>query len=208
MLRVIIADDHTIFRQGLSGLLKSKEGIIVTGEAGDGDSALGLICETKPDIAILDISMPGISSLDIINEIQKEGLNTKVIFLTMHTNPEIVEQFIKAGASGFIPKDNAFEDLLYAIRTVASGGKFISPSITDGVFDLHSAGEQMHKLLTKRECEVLKLIASGFTNKQIANKLFISLKTVDTHRTRIMQKIDLHTTADLTRYAIKSGLLK
>ncbi len=208
MLRIVIADDHTMFRQGLSGLLKSREGIIVTDEAGEGDTALRLICETKPDIAILDISMPGMSSLDIINKIQKEGLNTRVIFLSMHTNPLMIEQLIKAVASGFIPKDNAFEDLLYAIRTVALGGKFISPSITNAVFDLHSAEEQMHEFLTKRECEVLKLIASGLTNKQIANKLFITLKTVDTHRTRIMQKINLHSTADLTRYAIKSGLLK
>ncbi len=208
MIKVIIADDHAIFRQGLSGLLQSKEGIVVTGEAADGDEALRLIYETKPDIAILDISMPGPGSIEIIKEIRKKGLNTRVILLTMHTNPLMVEQFMKAGVSGYIPKDNAFSDLLYAIQTVASGGKFISPSITREVFDEQGSGQEVQGILTNRECEVLQLIASGLTNKQIADKLLISLKTVETHRTRIMQKLDLHTTADLTRYAIKAGLVK
>lgn len=208
MLRIVIADDHTIFRQGLLGLLDEKEGFAVIGEAGDGDTALRLICEAKPDIAILDLSMPGLSSLEIIKGICHQGLSTKVILLTMHTNPLMVEQFIKAGVSGYVPKSNAFEDLLYAIKTVAEGGKFISPSVTNELFDLQNAGEQMYEILSKRECEVLKLIASGLINKQIADKLSISLKTVETHRLHLIQKLNLHTTADLTRYAVKKGLVK
>lgn len=208
MTKIIIADDHTIFRQGLCGLLQSNEGVVIAGEAAEGDEALRLICETKPHIAVLDISMPGMDSIEIIKQIRQKGLNTKVILLTMHTNPMLVEQFIKAGAAGYIPKDNAFEDLLYAIRTVASGGKFISPSLAGEVFDKHEAAQEVAGILTKRECQVLQLIASGLTNRQIANKLTISLKTVETHRTRLRQKLDLHTTATLTEYAIKSGLVK
>ncbi|OGW44992.1 MAG: DNA-binding response regulator [Nitrospirae bacterium RBG_13_41_22] len=208
MIRVVIADDHVIFRQGLLKLLQSARDISVIGEAGNGNEILNLIIRERPDLAILDISMTGISGLEIAEEIRNKKVDTKVIFLTMHNDPLTAKKAILSGASGYIIKDNAFEDLLYAIRAVASGGKFISPSISEKVLNSCMAKEVGNHILTVRESEILRLIASGLSNKQIADKLFISVKTVETHRTKIIQKLDLHTTADLVRYAIRTGLLK
>lgn len=207
MIKVVVADDHIIFRQGLLRLLQSAEDIDVVGESGDGRDGLNQILKEEPDLAILDIAMPGLSGLEIVEEIQKRGLKTKAIFLTMHNDPLTAKKAMLSSASGFIPKDNAFEDLLYAIRAVASGGKFISPSISDKFFNL-KAVKIKNDVLTGRECEILKLIASGLSNKKIAGRLAISVKTVDTHRTNIMQKLDIHTTADLVRYAIKNDILE
>src|SRR4030042_6870658 len=208
MIRVVIADDHVIFRQGLLKLLQSARDISVIGEAGNGNEILNLIIRERPDLAILDISMTGISGLEIAEEIRNKKVDTKVIFLTMHNDPLTAKKAILSGASGYIIKDNAFEDLLYAIRAVASGGKFISPSISEKVLNSCMAKEVGNHILTVSESEILRLIASGLSNKQIADKLFISVKTVETHRTKIIQKLDLHTTADLVRYAIRTGLLK
>ncbi|MBI5408046.1 MAG: response regulator transcription factor [Nitrospirae bacterium] len=207
MIRVVIADDHIIFRQGLLKLLQSAEDITVVGESGDGREVLDQILKEEPELAILDIAMPGLSGLEIVEEIQKRGLKTKAIFLTMHNDPLTAKKAVSI-ASGYIPKDNAFEDLLYAVRSVASGGKFISPLISDKLLNLYAVKKNDSSILTDRECEILRLIASGLTNKQIADKLFISVKTVETHRTNIMQKLNVHTTADLVRYAIKTGILE
>ncbi len=208
MIKVVIADDHIIFRQGLLRLLQSAEDIAVVGESGEGHEVLNQILKEKPDLAILDIAMPGLSGLEIVEEIQNRGVKTKVIFLTMHNDPLTAKKAMLSSASGFIPKDNAFEDLLYAIRAVASGGRFISPFISDKVLNLLKAQKNEKHMLTERESEILQLIASGLTNKQTAKKLFISVKTVETHRTNIMQKLNVHTTADLVRYAIKTGILE
>lgn len=208
MIRVVIADDHVIFRQGLLKLLQSARDISVIGEAGNGNEILNLIIRERPDLAILDISMTGIGGLEIAEEIRNKKVDAKVIFLTMHNDPLTAKKAILSGASGYIIKDNAFEDLLYAIRSVASGGKFISPSISEKVLNSCTAKEGENHILTVRESEILRLIASGLSNKQIADKLCISVKTVETHRARIMQKLDLHTTADLVRYAIRTGILK
>ena len=207
MIKVVIADNHVIFRQGLLKLLQAAQDITVAGEAGNGPETLELIAKEKPDLAILDISMPGLDGFEIYEKMKSNGLETKVIFLTVHNDTLTAKKAIQANTSGYVLKDNAFEDLLYAIRAVASGGKFISPSISDKILNF-SEKESKNHILTGRESEILRLIASGLTNKQIANKLFISIKTVDTHRTNIMQKLDVHTTADLVRYAIKTGLLE
>jgi len=207
MIKVVIADNHVIFRQGLLKLLQAAQDITVAGEAGNGPETLELIAKEKPDLAILDISMPGLDGFEIHEKMKSNGLETKVIFLTVHNDTLTAKKAIQANTSGYVLKDNAFEDLLYAIRAVASGGKFISPSISDKILNF-SEKESKNHILTGRESEILRLIASGLTNKQIANKLFISIKTVDTHRTNIMQKLDVHTTADLVRYAIKTGLLE
>lgn len=208
MIRVVIADDHTIFRQGLSQLLRSAEDVTVTGEAGDGHEALKLVLETKPHVAILDISMPGLGGLEVAEEIFKRGLPTRVIFLTMHNDPAAASRAIKLGISGYVLKDDAFADLLYALRAVASGGTFISPSLAGKVLQTHEVGPEEGGTLTSREREVLRWIASGLTNKQIAKQLFLSVKTVETHRARIMQKLDLHTAADLMRYAMARGSIR
>jgi len=208
MIRVIVADDHIIFRQGLLKLLQSAEGITVAGEAGDGKEALAMIVKESPDIAVLDISMPGLSGIEISKELKARGCATKVVYLTMHNDVLTAKQALISGVSGYILKDDAFEDLLYAIKAVASGRKFISPSISDKI--LHSSPLKVveKNILTEREREILKLIASGLTNKKIADKLSISVKTVETHRSRILQKLDFHTTAELVKYAIKTGLLE
>jgi len=208
MTRVIIADDHVIFRQGLLNLLKSAPDISVIGEAGGGTETLDLIIKENPDIAILDISMPGLDGFGILQKIQTMGISTRVIFLTMHNETLTAKRALQMNASGYVLKDNAFEDLLYAVKAVSAGGTFISPSVSERILKTPSDKGQEPHILTIREREVLKLIASGLTNKQIAGQLFISVKTVETHRTNIMQKLDVHTTADLVRYAIKTGILE
>jgi len=208
VIKVVIADNHVIFRQGLVQLLQSEEDISIAGEAGDGYETLNLVTDKKPDILILDITMPGLDGFEVYEKIKSQGIETKVIFLTMHKDPLIAKRAVQSNAAGYVLKDNAFEDLLYAIRAVYSGGTFISPSISDKILKESPLKEQAYQTLTVREREVLRLIASGLTNKQVAKKLFISVKTVETHRTNIMQKLDIHITADLVRYAIKIGLLE
>ena len=207
MITVVIADDHVIFRQGLLKLLQSAEDIEVVADTGSSDEALRLIVEKKPDVAILDISMPGLSGIEIMEEVQRKGIGTKIVFLTMHSDPLTAKRAIQSNASGYVLKDDAFEDLLYAVKAVASGGTFVSPSISEKVLKLEAGREKEGSILTGREREVLQLIASGLTNKKIADKLCVSVKTVETHRTRILQKLGAHTAADLVRYAIKTGLL-
>lgn len=208
MIKVIIADDHVIFRQGLLKLLQSATDIAVIGEAGEGHESLGLIKKEIPDVAVLDISMPGLNGIEIVQEIEILGLATNVIFLTMHNDPLTAKKAMQTNALGYVLKDDAFEDLLYAIRAVAFGRTFISPSISQKILKSGKPKETENRILTEREQEVLRLIALGLTNKKIAEKLFISVKTVDTHRTRILQKLGAHTAADLVRYAIKIGLIE
>lgn len=207
MITVALADDHIIFRQGLLKLLQSAEDIAVTGEAGDGHEILKIILREKPAVAILDITMSGLDGFEVFEQIKKNNLPTKVIFLTMHNDALTAKKALMLKASGYVVKDNAFEDLLYAIRTVSAGGKFISPSISDRILNPAPLSGASHNVLTEREREILVLIASGLTNKKIADQLSISIKTVETHRTRILQKLDMHSTADLVKYAFKTGLL-
>ncbi len=208
MIRVVIADDHIIFRQGLLNLLRSSQDVTIIGEAGEGVETLNLIAKEKPDIAILDISMPGLDGFEIAQKIREKGIETRIIFLTMHKDPIIAKKAIQSNIAGYVLKDNAFADLLYAIKAVASGGTFISPTVTEIIFKDISEHSKDKDILTIREREILKLIALGLTNRQIADQLYISVKTVETHRTNIMQKLDVHTTAELVRHAIKIGLLE
>lgn len=208
MINLVIADDHQIFRQGLVKMLKEVPDFNIIGETGNGNNALEIIFKTKPDIAILDISLPNLNGFEIAEAIQKKGLSTKVIFLTMHNDSMTAKKAIQSFGDGYVIKDNAFEDLLYAIKSVRAGGKFISPSVSDKLINVGVPVESLQIVLTEREKQILYLIASGLTNRQIANKLFISMKTVETHRNRILQKLGVHTTADMVRYAIKSGLFE
>ena len=207
MITVVIADDHVIFRQGLLKLLTAAEDIEVVADTGSPDEALRLIIEKIPDVAILDISMPVLSGIELLKELQRKKIRTKIVFLTMHNDPLTAKKAIQSNAAGYVLKDDAFEDLLYAVRAVATGGTFISPSISDKLLR-RKADDGEDRLLTGREREILRLIALGSTNKKIADALSISVKTVETHRTRILQKLDAHTAADLVRYAIKTGLLE
>jgi DNA-binding NarL/FixJ family response regulator len=209
MIKVIVADDHLIFRQGLLRLLQSSNVITVVGEAGDGKEALNLIKTEAPEIAILDISMPGLSGFEVVRELEQHENNTKIIYLTMHDDLFTAKKVITSKAKGFVSKDDAYEDLIYAIEAVSSGRRFVSPSISDKIISLNILKENDDdEVLTNRELEILKLIAEGVTNKKMAGQLSISVKTVETYRSRIMQKLDLHSTAELIKYAIKNGLLK
>jgi len=208
MIRVIVADDHHIFRQGLLRLLQSSNVITVVGEAGDGKEALNLIKTEAPEIAILDISMPGLSGFEVIRQLEQQENNTKIIYLTMHDDLFTAKKVITSKAKGFVSKDDAYEDLIYAIEAVSSGRRFVSPSISDKIFSLNILKDSDDDILSNRELEILKLIAEGVTNKKIAGQLSISVKTVETYRSRIMQKLDLHSTADLIKYAIRNGLLQ
>lgn len=205
MIKVIIADDHAIFRQGLLKLLQTSEDIAIEGECCNGGDALQLIREARPDIAILDISMPVLGGIEVAGIVKKEGLNTKVILLTMHNEHAVAKRAMAAGISGYVVKDSAFEELLSAIDCAVSGEMFISPSL--GYKDVGLTNGNI-PVLTGRETEVLQLIAGGFNNREIAKKLGISPKTADSHRTSIMNKLGTHTTADLVRYAIKAALVE
>ena len=208
MIRVIIADDHLIFRQGLLKLLQSSNKITVVGEAGDGKEALDLIKTESPEIAILDISMPGLSGFEVIRALEQQENKTKIIYLSMHDDLYTAKKVITSKAKGFVSKDDAYDDLLYAIEAVSSGRKFVSASISDKIFSLNVLKDSDDDILTKRELEILKLIAEGVTNKKMAGQLAISVKTVETYRSRILQKLGMHSTADLIKYAIKTGLIK
>jgi len=212
-IKVVLVDDHTIVRKGLRSLLDAEADMDVIGEAGDGKEAIELVGQLKPHIVVMDIGMPVLNGLEATRRIIKKHPDTRVLILTMHTNEEYVFEILQAGASGYIIKKAAPTELVAAIRAVKQGESFLSPSITRKVIDeyLQRAGEVKREdafdLLTDREREVLQLIAEGLSTREIAEKLFISTKTVETHRMHLMEKLDLHGTADLTRYAIRKGII-
>jgi DNA-binding NarL/FixJ family response regulator len=208
MIRIVIADDHVMFRQGLVLLLRSAEGLTLVGEAADGREALRLIAEARPDIAVLDVSMPELTGIEVLREVKKEKLPTRIVLLTMHTDPELASEALEAGASGYLLKGNAFEDLLQAMQCVARGGSFVSALITAELLRSRRPQDEDREPLTPREREILKYIAAGMTARQIGDTLHISTKTVETHRARIMNKLGLHTSAALVHYAIRKGIAK
>ncbi len=205
-LRILLADDHVIVRQGLRALL-DRERLEVVGEASDGREAVQLARSLKPELAVLDLTMPLLNGMDAAREILKTDPRTKVILLTMHTEDRYVLEALRAGVSGYVVKTRATGDLLQAIREVHRGHFYLSPGISRVVIEAFLAkGDPPPDPLTSRERQVLQLIAEGKTTKQAAALLDISVKTAESHRTRIMQKLDIHETAGLVRYAIRLGL--
>ena len=205
-LRILLADDHVIVRQGLRALL-DRERLEVVGEASDGREAVRLAMTLRPEVAVLDLAMPLLNGMDTAREILKTDPRTKVILLTMHTEDRYVLEALRAGVSGYVVKTRAAGDLLQAIREVQRGHFYLSPGISRVVIEAFLAkGDPPSDPLTSRERQVLQLIAEGKTTKQAAALLDISVKTAETHRTRIMQKLDIHETAGLVRYAIRLGL--
>jgi len=205
-ITIVLADDHAIIRQGLTPLFEAEEGMELVGEAGNGQAAWKLIESLRPDVAILDVSMPEMTGIEVTRRVVDAGVSTRIILLTMHEDPSAVLEAQEAGASGYVLKDNSFEELVQAVKIVVAGGSFVSPSVQEKLRKLQAAGRPA-TLLSKREREVIKLIAEGHSSKEIARLMVISPRTVDTYRKRLMDKLDLHTLADVVRYAVRTGMI-
>ena len=211
-IKVVVADDHTILRQGIKALLNNQEEIEVVGGAKDGWEAIKAIEELLPVVFLMDIARPGLNGLEATRRIKKKFPKTKVVVLTMHTNEEYIFQILNAGADGYLVKETAFQDLISAINSVHRGEAFMSPSISKKVmtdYIQRAQGEERvgFDTLTTREREILQLVAEGNSNKKIAEVLFISPKTVETHRAHIMDKLNIHDRAGLIKYAIRKGMI-
>ncbi|MBM4465406.1 MAG: response regulator transcription factor [Chloroflexi bacterium] len=211
-IRVLLAEDHTIVRKGLRSLLEGEAGIEVIGEAEDGREAIQMTQRLLPDVVLMDISMPALNGLEATRQIKKLFPGVKVLILTMHADEEYVFQILRAGASGYVVKKAAPAELVLAIQAVRQGNSFLSPSISRQVIEEYiqkaeAMVENSYERLTDREREVLQLIAEGHTSREIAELLHISQKTVRAHRASLMDKLDIHGTAELTRYAIRKGVV-
>jgi two-component system response regulator NreC len=213
-IRVLLADDHTILRAGLRMMLNAQPDILVVGEASDGKEAIAVTLRLQPDVVIMDITMPEMTGIDATRQIKKDCPDVKILILTMHENEGYLFQSLRAGASGYMMKEAADTELIQAIRTVQSGRFYLSPTaqsmmVGDYLLRVHAGEEKdSYNDLTEREREILKLVAEGLTNNQIAERLVISPKTVDTHRTHVMDKLNLHSRSELVKYAMRRGLLE
>jgi two-component system response regulator NreC len=211
--RIVIAEDHTILREGLCTLLSSQEDLQVVGEAGDGREAIRLVENLTPDLILTDLSMPKMNGVEAIREIRKRIPQTKILALTVHKTEEFILEVLQAGADGYIPKDASSNELMMAIRSVLMGKRYLCPSVSKVVIEGYLESRRTTKVstpwdtLTKREREILKLIAEGHKNKEVADYLYISVKTVEKHRANLMKKLDLHSAAALTAYAMERGLV-
>lgn len=214
MIRLMIVDDHALVRSGLKALLNEGDEVDVIGEAADGDEAIRLAEELRPDVVLMDLSMPhGKDGLTATREMRERVKDTAILILTMHDDDEYLFRAIQAGASGYILKSAPHEELLTAIRTVAEGNAYLYPTATKRLMGEYleqmEQGVQASPLsqLSEREKEVLELVAKGYANREIAEKLVISVKTVETHKSRVMEKLELKTRPELVEFAIKKGLL-
>ena len=210
-IRVLLSDDHRIMREGLRSLLEKEPDIELVGEAEDGRSTLKLASRLKPQVVVMDISMPDLNGIDATRKLLEKLPSVKVLALSMHTDQRFIEGMLRAGATGYLPKDCASEELVRAIRTVLSNQTYLSPSIADVVrrdylSQRREADISVSGVLTEREREVLQLMAEGKNTKEIASRLQVSVKTIETFRQHIMQKLNLHSLAELTKYAIREGL--
>ena len=206
--QVLIADDHPLIRQGLRSLLE-KRGFTVVGEAVDGREATQLAQELEPDVAVLDLAMPLLNGLDAAREIIRASRRTKTILVTVHTADQYVLEALQAGVRGYVLKSQATADLVQAVHEVMRGGRYLSPGISEAVVQAYLGKTDLPSdPLTSREREVLQLIAEGKKTKEIAGLLGVSVKTIESHRTRLMEKLDIRQTAGLVRYAIRRGLIQ
>ena len=203
MIRVLITDDHKIVRDGLRRILAGQAELEVAGEAANGDEALALVKAHAYDLAVLDMSMPGLSGIDLIKRLKLERPKMRILVLSMHGEHQYAARALKAGASGYLNKDSAAEQLVVAIRKIAAGGVHIGEA---AAASLVAAEQQAHRALSDREFEVLRLLVEGKNPGEAAEQLHLSVKTVSTHKTRILEKLGLHSTADLIRYALENKL--
>jgi DNA-binding NarL/FixJ family response regulator len=212
-IRILLADDHTVMRNGLRLLLERQNNLQVVGEAADGHEAVELAASTKPDVVVMDIAMPHLNGVEAARQIAARSPQTAIAILSMHSDESYVIRSLKAGARAYLLKDSAEADLIAAIHAIMEGKSFFSPAVRnllkeDYVHHLTEMGaEDSYELLTNREREVLQLVAEGKSNKEVANLLNLSLYTVETHRTHILQKLNLHSVPELILYAVRKGII-
>jgi len=212
-LKIVLADDHTLVRQGIETLLAGNDSLEIVGQAGDGYEALELIEKYEPDIAIIDISMPRLNGLEATRKMEEKGLDTDVIFLSMYDDEGYIRRAIKTGASGYLLKEDAIEELEDAIDSVRNGFHYMSPPILSSLVEMTERGlkaiePDVLDQLTSREREILQLIAEGNSNKEIAEILSRSVETVRTHRANLMEKLDVHSAEEIRKFALREGIIK
>jgi DNA-binding NarL/FixJ family response regulator len=210
-LRILLADDHALVRAGIRALLESIEGVEVVGEASDGHEALRLIGEQHPDLALVDISMPGLNGLEVTSRVVKGYPRTRVIVLSMHADDEYVFRALRAGASGYLLKNADRGELELAVNAVAHGKAWITPAVSKRVIAAFAGGQRIEDpadVLTPRQREILQLIAEGHSTKEIALQLGVSVKTVESHRAQLMERLGIHDLSGLVRYAIRLGIVR
>ena len=208
MIRILLADDHSLVRHGFRMILAAEADMEIAGEAGNGREALELAQKLKPDVVVMDVAMPELNGIEATRRLIELSPRTRVLALSMHKDAVYVREILRAGARGYLLKDSADADLLAAVRAVAKGEGYLSPGVSDAVLsDYRRHVTDPLDLLTSREREVLQLIAEGKTNKEIATSLTLSVYTVEAHRGRLMEKLNLHSTGELVRFAVRSGLV-
>lgn len=212
-IAVVLADDHQLVRQGLKALLEAEPDLKVVGEAGDGLQAIRRVELLSPRVLVLDLMMPGLNGLDVVRQLKKGSPHTKVVILSMYANEAYVLEALSNGASAYVLKDSSSADLVHAVREAAAGRRYLSPPLSDRAIEVYQAKARAatldrYETLTARERAVLHLAAEGHTNAEVATRLGISARTAETHRSNLMHKLDLHTQADLIRYALRRGLVQ
>jgi len=211
-IRIVLADDHQIVRQGVKALLENESDFEVVGEAGDGTTALAITGKLKPDILVADLMMPGLNGLEVTRRVGKASPDTKVVILSMYMNEPYVIEALRNGAYGYVLKESNIADLARAIREVSAGRHYLSPPLSERAIEAYlektrGASLDLYDTLTTREKEVLQLAVEGHGNAEIATRLYISVRTAETHRGNLMRKLGLHTQTDLIKYALKKGIL-
>jgi two-component system, NarL family, invasion response regulator UvrY len=209
MISVLIADDHTVVRQGLKQILSSDAQLRVVGEAANGDEVLSLVKSLRVDALVLDISMPGKNGLDVLKELKRTHPTLPVLVLSMHPEDQFAIRILRAGAAGYVTKESAPDELIGALRKVCSGGKYVSPQLAEklAIFIEQEQSGPLHEQLSDREYQVLRMLALGKTVSEIADELLLSVKTISTYRTRVLEKMKMTTNAELTRYALQNQLV-
>jgi DNA-binding NarL/FixJ family response regulator len=210
-IRIVICDDHTLFVEGVKAMLRNESSLEIVGEARDGRQAVEMVQQHKPDVILMDVSMPDMNGFDATRRVHEFNAGVKVLMLTMHDEEELVARCLEAGAAGYIMKDAPASQLLYAIETVQKGERYLSPNVlkkvVDGYVKNTNRPQTSYDRLTMREREVLKLLAEGLTVKEIAVRLDLSVKTVEVHKHNLMKKIDVHDRSELIKYAIQKKLI-